>query len=268
MGQSKQRRDAIFEKQDTCIFCGGIAVATTIEHCPPKAMFQNKEWPEGFEFPACPECNNGSSDQDLIVAMLARCGLDDKGDNDGRLSGLFKMVNKQHPEMIRKMLPSPLEARKMNRDLGITRSAGETHQDASAVKVTDEMHAAVGIFASKLAKAVFHTETARVFPAEGKLALNWFTNSELVRDGYYKLLKIFEHVPGVLPAIERNRRLLNDQFSYKYTEVSDADMFLLQATFSQSFGLVVVGSVKPERLEAMFAGFRERHGREGPFTVL
>jgi hypothetical protein len=268
MGQSKQRRNAIFEKQGTCIFCGGIAIATTIEHCPPRAMFQNKEWPEGFEFPACPECNNGSSDDDLIVAMLARSGLDDKGDSDGRLSGILKMVNKQHPEMIRKMLPSPLEARKINRELGITPSGGETHQDASAVKITDEMHAAIGVFASKLAKAVFHTETGRIFPAVGKLALNWFTNSELVRDGQYKLLEILERVPGVVPTMERNRRHLNDQFTYKYSDVSDVDMFLLQATFSQSFGLVVIGAVDSERLEAMFARFREKHGREGPFTVL
>lgn len=55
-------------------------------------MFQNKEWSEGFEFPTCASCNNGSSDHDVLIAMLARCGLDDGGNRDGRLPRLVKMV--------------------------------------------------------------------------------------------------------------------------------------------------------------------------------
>jgi hypothetical protein len=268
MGQSKRRKDAIFQKQSTCIFCGGSSLATTIEHCPPRAMFQEKVWPEGFEFPACSTCNNGSSDQDLLVAMLARCGLDDKGNGDGRLPGVMAAVHQQFPSLIEKMLPSASEARKMNRELGISPSAGETHQEASPVKVTEEMHEAIEVFSSKLAKGIFFLETGRVFPTEGKLALNWFSNIGLVQDGYYKVFELLAGVSGVSKNVERNRQPLTDQFTYKFSPVTDADMFLLQAQFGRAFGLVVIAAAQRERLDSMMEGFQQRHGHEGPFKIL
>jgi hypothetical protein len=61
MGMAKNLREEFFTKNPWCIFCGGTVAATTVEHCPPRAMFDNKEWPEGYAFPACASCNGGSS---------------------------------------------------------------------------------------------------------------------------------------------------------------------------------------------------------------
>ena len=70
-------------------------------------MFQNRQWPEGFEFPACEACNHGSDDHDLLIAMLARMDpFEEKGNKDGKLVGLMKLANKQHPGMFGKMKPS------------------------------------------------------------------------------------------------------------------------------------------------------------------
>ena len=95
MGAAAQHRRQFLKTHTHCAFCGGSALATTIEHCPPRAMFQNRQWPEGFEFPSCKSCNLGTSDQDLLIAMLARMDpFRGKGDEDGKLTGLMRMTDR------------------------------------------------------------------------------------------------------------------------------------------------------------------------------
>src|SRR5690348_11173313 len=106
MGASTRYRQRFLQDHPNCAFCGGSARATTIEHCPPRAMFQKRQWPEGFEFPACKICNQSSDNQDLIIAMLAR--FDPTGrqsDDDGKLAGLMKAVNLQFPSLFNQMMP-------------------------------------------------------------------------------------------------------------------------------------------------------------------
>ena len=70
-------RERFLASNPICVFCGGVNPATTVEHCPPRALFQHKHWPEGFDFAACEACNHGTGDQDAIVAMLARMDPDE-----------------------------------------------------------------------------------------------------------------------------------------------------------------------------------------------
>ena len=69
MGQSRQRT-ASFLADKFCVFCGGTVPATTIEHAPPRVMFVRKLRPKGHEFPACNRCNNGTSQQDQVAALM------------------------------------------------------------------------------------------------------------------------------------------------------------------------------------------------------
>jgi hypothetical protein len=95
MGSARRHRKAFLLAHRVCAFCGGVTPSTTVEHCPPRAMFQNRQWPEGFEFPACDRCNCGTSDDDLLIAMLARVDpLENRGDRDGTLPGLMALAHK------------------------------------------------------------------------------------------------------------------------------------------------------------------------------
>jgi hypothetical protein len=126
-------RERFLSANPFCVFCGGATAATTVEHCPPRALFQHKHWPEGFDFAACAACNHGTSDQDAIVAMLARMDPDDSvGNTDGRAAGIIKNVGNQFPHMFAKMLPSATVARRKNRELGVRPGPGQTHQDFCA----------------------------------------------------------------------------------------------------------------------------------------
>jgi len=232
-------------------------------------MFQHRQWPEGFEFPACETCNHGSGDDDLIVSMLARMDpFEERGNRDGRLEGLMLATNKQHPGLLAKMIPSAAEARRNNRQLGIIPDAGQTHQEAGAVKVPNEVHVAVCSLAEKLAKGIYYRETSKVFSSSGCLLLNWFTNADLFREGKYIVFDLLKEIGGNIPPVQRTGVFLNDQFEYKISFSPEADILVLQARFGNAFGFVVFGCTIPGRLEAIITGLRERTSRDGPFAVL
>ena len=71
MGQSRLKKERFHKDHPFCCFCGGARPATTIDHVPPRACFPRGLMPEGFEFPSCKECNEGTSKQDMIFGFTA-----------------------------------------------------------------------------------------------------------------------------------------------------------------------------------------------------
>lgn len=269
MGSATRHRKAFLQRHSICAFCGGNNRSSTIEHCPPRAMFLNREWPEDFEFPACESCNVGTSNHDSIIAMLARMDpFENKGDLDGKHIGLMQNVNRQFPGLFQKMMPSAIEARKNNKKYEIKPSKGQTHQETGLVKIPEEFHQAVCILGSKLAKGIFYNETSKIFPNEGCLLLNWFTNADAIKTKKYPVFEILEVLAGNVPMMTRSNKLLNSQFEYKLSISPEQDVLIVQAKFGNSFGLVIFGSPTPGRLEAHLENLRERQKSEGPFTVL
>lgn len=269
MGNARKRKEDFFREHPICVFCGGVVPATTVEHCPPRAMFQKKQWPEGFEFPACYNCNHGSSNADLLVAMLARVNpFEETGDSDGRFKGLVQGINKQFPGLIQKMLPSAVEARRSNRRLKLTPEPGKTHQETGAVKITSEIDDAVSTFARKLAKGIYYKNAKQAFPKAGSLLMNWFTNEQLFQDGKYVSFEVLKHIEGDIPALMRSGQYLNNQFEYKLSISNEFDIFILQAMFGQGFGLIVYGSTVPGKIEPFIVELRKKEQRTSPFTVL
>ena len=246
MGAATRHRRKFLAEHPTCAFCGGCRTSQTIEHCPPRAMFQHRLWPEGFEFPACEACNHGTNNHDLLIAMFARMNpFEEKGNADGKIEGLMHMANKQYPGLFQKMMPSATEARRHNRELGLTPPPGQTHQETGMVKVPEELHEAVCILGRKLSKGVFYRETHQIFSEEGCLLLNWFTNADLVRDGKYVVFDLLKEVDGEAPPTVRTGKYLGDQFEYKFSLAPERNVFILQARFGGAFGLVVFGSTVP-----------------------
>lgn len=258
MGQSRIRKEAFFSSHPTCAFCGGMQAAETIEHCPPRALFQHRAWPEGYEFPSCISCNAGSSNDDLVVAFLARMDpFEDLGNQDGKLPGLIKQFQRQFPELIQQMMPSPTEARKINRSIGVSPEPGQTHQDAGSIKVPPAIDLAVKRFSGKLSKAIYYKATGKPFPLVGEIAAHWFTNADLLQHGFFPAFRALQEIGGIMPDHVRSSRLLNDQFGLKWSLSDDSAVFVLQAMFGKAFGIVTFGSINPgligtqlERLQA------------------
>ena len=108
-------------------------------------MFQDRHWPEGFEFPACEGCNAGTRDDDLLIAMLARIdAAHNRGDLDGKLPGLMARAHDRHPGMFEKAV-----------------SIGD---DDDKWNITEEMRQAVAVLAASSPRASTIVTRRQSFP--------------------------------------------------------------------------------------------------------
>lgn len=250
---ARAMKAAFFKENPYCIFCGGATPATTKEHCPPSALFQNRHAPEGYVFPACEACNGGTSDDDALIAMLGRMNPFSTENNlDGKVPGLMMNANRQHPGLVRDMLDlSPIQARKAAKDLNIPRPPGLTYQQSGIVNVTDHMDHSVRVFAKKLSKAMYFKETGKIFPNNGEIQLRWFTNVDLFRHGTFLTLDAFAEIAADKPKLERNHQDLSNQFDYRFSVSEDRSLALLRTLFGKAFGFVTILSTIPGKLASM-----------------
>jgi hypothetical protein len=266
MGNASRRRKSLLQQHPYCIFCGGNVKATTIEHCPPRAMFQNRQWPEKFEFPCCSPCNSGTSNEDQIVAMISR--FDPMYVDEGESVKYMTGVHNNNPGLLAKMMPSNVEARRSNRELGIRPGPGQTHQDIAGVKISPDVDAAIGKFAAKLSKGIFFLELSKVFPSRGCLALKMFTNFEIIRDGDPEVLDLLKGIAGSEPTLARSRSELNDQFRYKFCPGEANTIFALDVQIRFAFRLLLLGCTFPGKLESILSEDASRPGRSDNFVIL
>jgi len=250
-----------------CIFCGGQRIASTEEHCPPRALFRGKQWPEGYAFPACEECNGGTSDDDLIVAFLANlneAGSADKG------AGLMYQVNRQFPGFVKAMfVRTAVQARKLARKTGLRPGPGETYQELPIVRLPVEAHRSVGVLAAKLTKALYFKQTSKIFPADGGIMFQWFTNAQKMEHGRIVLLDALSHFAAMSSPKRRGGKDLTDQFDYKYSVDVPGELHILQVVFGDVFGFVSILSQVSGRLELMEESIRKAHPKlASPFRFL
>lgn len=261
MGAGTRHRKAFLAANTVCIFCGGGKQSTSIEHCPPRAMFQNRSWPEGFEFASCHECNGGLSDHDAIIAVLGRIDpLNGKVDGDGQLVGLVKNLNRQYPGMLERMFANERPTEQVMPD--------GSRRQMVAVNIPDEVHGAVWTLAGKLTKAVFHMETGEVFPAQGCIAGLWASNADWADGNAYRGFGPLQDFLGPEPQVRRARTMLNDQFSYRFAVAPAPRFVVLQVAIGGAFALATVACADVGVLEDVFARSEAQLGRPGPFTMI
>jgi len=268
MGEA-QRRKVKIKTSAPCIFCGGGTLATTKEHCPPKALFRNKEWPDGYVFPACINCNGGSSDEDLIVAFLAHLKTEDPQKTKKGL-GLMKAVHRQFPDFLHRMFnKTARESRNDARKLGIKPEPGETYQELGIANVTEAMHKSVSVLAAKLTKAVYYMQTNSIFPTDGGIMFQWFTNAQKLEHGKVILLEAAAKFSAISPPKQRNGKDLKDQFDYRYSVGEKGELHLLQVVFGETFGFLTIFSQTPGRLESMEDSIKRKLSTsDSPFKFL
>lgn len=268
MGEAKRRRRHLASTAAPCIFCGGQRPATTEEHCPPRALFVNRAWPEGFVFPACTQCNGGSSQDDLWVAFLAH--LDGEPAKLHKGVGLMQQLKRQDPIALRKMFGiSAVDARAAARRLRLSRPPGQTYQQLGVVKVPEAGHRAVGTLADKLSKALYFKSTGQVFPSDGGIAFHWFTNAQIHEFGEIPALEAMRAISAVKQPVGRNGQDLSGQFECRYSMDAEGGLHLLQVTFGKVFGFVSIFSPQRGRIEALMGTLEQHLGTtRSPFTFV
>ena len=230
------KRERFFADHPTCIFCGGVTAATTLDHVPSRQLFYRKHWPEGFVFPACGHCNAATGQEEQVVAMLSR--MLPNGETEDQVAETTKIIRKvarYYPDLIVEMWPSEDELRGFLRRRGVTEPAVVPSPEAPVLSVNGPLAVhCIATFVRKLYTALHYKEMGLIVPPEGGIGWRWVNNVDPVEDqvpvDFVKLL-------GGRPAIERARRNLEDQFNYVCGGLEDGSMTAYFVTFRSSFAL-------------------------------
>lgn len=246
MGQRSARKAAFLKQHPLCCFCGGNIRSAEPDHVPSRAVFRSRQWPEGYEFPACVRCNRGTRHDEQVVAMLARSYPDpETPEEKAEVGELFRAVAHNYPDVLREMQPTQRQLRTAAAKYGLTKPDGGMFKDIPALSVNGPLvNTAVQNFARKLFCALYYKHAERILSPVAGIAVRWFSNLQLEADEIPRSLS--EILIG-LPKLERSSKLLNDQFFYRWVVSDTKDMAVFLVFFNQSFG--ILGSVHQRVLE-------------------
>lgn len=239
MGDRKRRRQAFFAAHPTCCFCGGDAAATTEDHVPARGIFDDRHWPDGYNFPACQACNGLTRDDEKIIAMLAR--ILHYGDQPNEVQKratrrAMEAVRYAFPEAYRAMRMSANEVRRFLKRTGRTRDGYELLTDIPVISIGQpDFLLALKSFGIKLFCALHYKHAGRIVPSSGVVS-GWFFSNVQVMDGVIPqdILKIV----GRQPTLRRANYDLKSQFGYLYQVAQEGTSSIFLCSFRHSFAMI------------------------------
>src|ERR1700730_3841822 len=109
MARNRGRRLRDFLAQHPlCIFCGGVASASTRDHVPSRQTFHLREWPESYEFPSCEPCNAATKDAEQVMAFISRISPDVKTPTEQcEMARIVDAIKNNYPAVLMEMRATP-----------------------------------------------------------------------------------------------------------------------------------------------------------------
>jgi hypothetical protein len=199
---------------------------------PPIMMFDQRHRPKGLEFPACKECNAGTSLTDLVASLLGRVYPDSRNDpNKKELKKLLAAVRNNVPGLLQEMMVD--EARQIQARRDIPNGPPGGFLRANGPILTKHMDT----FGAKLGLAL-HFETHGTFvPQEGGVQPMYFTNVSAARGELP--MEIINRLPPA-QTLRQGRRDVLDQFTYSFLLTEERRHSVFYAVFRQSFAVAAV----------------------------
>jgi len=209
LGEKKKKLQTFLKSHPNCCFCGN-ASATTRDHVPPSAMFFDKKGPEGWVFPGCGDCNNGSSNEDRIFSIFAL---------------MFGVQN--HDELpgtdMQRIMRSVLNGAPRELQTRIERFlSGENipSEDYPRFELADSDKRACHLVARKIAKAIYYRERSKSLPKEAVLSTHWIPNGHWDKKTIGSLSKFISSMQA--PTIENNNLVVaGKQFIFSIDDVDE-----------------------------------------------
>ncbi len=210
---SARTKARFLEQHPVCCFCGN-SPSVEIDHLPSRACFDNRAYPDGFEFPACRACNESTSAAEQVVALFTRALANPDAlpipDEIGRyMAGIANNNSDVFAEMSR------------------AEAALEEHHHVFVLgDATDQAFMQV---LPRWAKAFHYRETGVIVPPDGRIGTTYFSNANA------------RHIPpqaleGRVHELTRNGRNIGDQFAYvTKNDPSRPDFGYYTVAFRRSF---------------------------------
>jgi hypothetical protein len=215
MGQAKikqyNRRQFLREHADCC-YCG--AKAETTDHCPPRAFFINRRWPEGYEFPACSSCNDAARKTEQVIACCFRFKITD-GEISDELKRLIIGVRNNHSEVFHDWSsPGSAKRRRLLKE-GFGELGSQLWRDGlGASEIGSTQMSLLLQFGAKLGQALYYKHNSKILRGRVIVHLISFINN-------YDFLDAALRMAPIQSLTQRCNVDLGPQFSYRCNHTPD-----------------------------------------------
>jgi hypothetical protein len=252
MSESKRRmskQQQLLAEHPDCYFCGGVNRATTIDHVPPRACFPDGYAPEGFEFPACKNCNEDAAKQDQIFgfyAMLLDFDESKMGNEDDakKLKKLRQGIANNYPEA----LPNQTSAYPLHRVGSII----TFNPSAIVVDTAPAFKEAATIMGQKLTHALYLLETGKILTANQRFLSSCYQPQ---REGTETLTSYFNSLlPKANIGSRTNIKSYGTRFNYIFGYKEEDDFLIYSAQFGRGlilWGIVCGPTIKTPEVEPL-----------------
>jgi hypothetical protein len=247
-------------KHPQCCFCGGGRATETEDHIPARGLFFGRLWPEGFVFPACVECNNESSFDELLLSWICRVRMGNYSPEEEReFDNTCRELSRRAPELWAAIKPrSRIQTREMLRKVTDRARLARISDVLHSVSMPQELFDASDRYGRKLAKALHYLHTGRIVPATGVVKVRSYSNSESLTDDFPRR---FVATLGGTPVIRRAKTFLDGQFTYRYALVEEGDASAFAVVFGESLVILTAVYCDRERYEARRSADQAYAGR-------
>lgn len=200
-------RDEILKTEDRCIYCANVP--NSLEHMPPKCMFQ-KDRVSGMEYATCSACNNKTSGADAVAALLACMHPDNTPESAlaKKLQQLIRMTDINAPGVIEE-LQQPTKAK----------AQWQWRQNSRILKKTvsitvdgPKANAYLDIFGAKMAMALYREHVGTALPLSGAVWCQHILNAGMTQSDLDNLTKIMP----LFSTLTQGKKSNLEQFRYRY----------------------------------------------------
>jgi hypothetical protein len=202
-------------------------------------LFDARQWPEGYNFPACQACNAISRQDEKILAYLARLNHGDRqltNQEKAETQKAFRGLATGFPVEARSMAMSANQVRSWLKGRGETKPSGTIFSDLPVANIgAPRFRTAIKVFSLKLIMALHYKHTGNIVPTSGVLSGRWLSNLQIA-DGV-----VPEDISQVFAGrvvLQRCRQPLSDQFDYMYGVAGDGTLSGFLCGFRRSFAIV------------------------------
>ena len=233
MGEARRKRtllDQVRAEQPYCIYCGGRTVGDSVDHMPPRTIFDLRYRPKGLEFLACTACNAGGKKAEQIAGFLSRLLYPTPRTHeiDQELRNIFKRMINNHRDVLLEMFPS-------DEQLANFKHSYPTLQQFKPLNAKGPLiTAAMRTFAAKMGLALHYRENHRVVPSTGAVIVQWFSNVQAFTN---RIPPEILQMVGSPDTLRQGKFEVRDQFMYASQSMPEGDMSAHYATFRLSFAI-------------------------------
>ena len=223
-----------------CCYCG--ASATTTDHCPPRALFKNRHWPVGYEFPCCDPCNGAGRRSEQIAAAVLRPSLWEETEDEA-WQRTIRSLSINRPDVIAEWNAATRnETRKVFRQkFGSELGDFLRHQQFGLLEVGPITTAAIEDVLFRLGQALFYKHVSR--RCIGRV---WVLRVDMMEmlDASTAMDTLARVTPLLAQSVRGNVDL-SDQFLYRYNMNSTEGMLGAVVKIREQFGAMIVAMDEP-----------------------